>query len=281
MANNKRGAVLCPECRKLVNADADACPHCNFKRPGSPIKRLTVGMNDGDLIVKRIIQLNIALYLITLFLNPNGAGMGGNPLRFLSPSTESLLLTGATGGYPIDSLGRWWSLFSASWLHGGILHIGLNMMALRQIAPLVCREYGTHRMVAIYLLSGAFGFLLSYVAGVKLTIGASASICGLVGAAFHYGRKRGGDYGTAVFKHTGGWALSIFLFGLVVPGIDNWAHGGGLIAGMGLGFLLGYREIRRESYLHKLTAMVSMAVSALVLVLAVFSAFIHRFGGML
>jgi hypothetical protein len=126
------------------------------------------------------------------------------------------------------------------------------MLALRQISPLVIREYGTHRMTIIYTLSGVCGFLVSYLAGVGFTIGASAAVCGLIGAALYYGKRRGGVYGHAVYRQVGGWALGIVLFGLVIPGINNWAHGGGMAAGILVGLLSGYHERKKENMLHRL-----------------------------
>ena len=103
-----------------------------------------------------------------------------------------------------------------------------NMMAFNQIAPLVAKLFGTYRFFVIYTVSGIGGFAMSYVSGIPITVGASASLCGLIGAAVYYGKSRGGLFGQTVYKQIGGWAISIFAFGFLVPGINNWAHGGGL-----------------------------------------------------
>ena len=112
------------------------------------------------------------------------------------------------------------------------------MMALRQLAPFVIREFGPWRFILIYSLGGVIGFWISYWAGVQLTIGASASICALIGAILYYSKSRGGTYGQALYRQVSGWVLGIFLFGLLVPGINNWAHGGGMAAGILLGLAL-------------------------------------------
>ena len=117
------------------------------------------------------------MYIVSILFNPRAAGLSMNPLTFLSPSDTSLLLLGATGTIPIDKYHRLWTLISASFLHGGILHIFFNMAAFRQLATLVNREFGVYRMFAIYTLSGIFGFWISYLAGIAFTIGASASVC--------------------------------------------------------------------------------------------------------
>jgi len=192
-------------------------------------------------------------------------------LTFLSPDSRSLLVLGATGVLPIDHMHRWWSLLTANYLHGGILHIFFNMVAFRQIAGLIIQVYGVHRMFILYTLGGMSGFLVSYLAHTNFTIGSSAAVCSLIGAALYYGKRRGGVYGNMIYRQIGGWALAIFIFGFLVPGIDNWGHGGGIAAGIALGFILGYQEIKRENRFHKTLAFLAAASTVVVLVMAVFS----------
>lgn len=263
--------MLCPNCRRLISGDDTVCPYCGIKNPTSPWQRLIGrGMNDAAQLLKILIGVNVAMYVLSLLISARSTNLSFNPFYFLSPDDRSLLLLGASGVLPIDRLHRWWSLVSANYLHGSIMHIFFNMIALRQLAPLVLQEYGNYRMFIIYTLSGVVGFFVSYLAGVGLTIGASAAICGLIGAALYYGKSRGGIYGHMVYRQIGGWALAIFIFGLL-PGINNWAHGGGMLAGGGLGYLLGYREKRRETYGHKLAALCCVIVTALILLWAILS----------
>ena len=77
----------------------------------------------------------------------------------------------------------------------------------------------------------------------------------------YYGKHRGGTYGSAVFSQIGGWALGLALFGFIVPGINNWGHGGGMAAGFLLAMLLGYRERTRETIYHKIFAVVCMIIN--------------------
>jgi rhomboid protease GluP len=181
---------------------------------------------------------------------------------------------------PIDRLGRWWTLLAANYLHGGLLHIFFNMMALRQLAPFIAREYGPARLVILYTVGGILGFWVSYLAGVRFTIGASAALCALIGAILFYGRSRGGVYGQAVFKQVGIWALVIFGLGLLLPNINNWGHGGGIVAGALLGWVLGYEEKRAETATHRTLAAICAAATVGVLVWAVVSAVYHHFFGL-
>lgn len=264
MSENKSSrALLCPNCRKLVSRSAPVCPHCGLKKPGARWKNtlLMSGAGAAERMVAAIIGLNIFMFVLSLVIGFRPANLSFNPLAFLSPSSQSLLILGATGTYPLLQLDRWWSLLAAGYLHGGLLHILFNMLAFRQLWPLVIQEYGLNRTIALYTLGSVGGFAVSTLAGVPFTLGASAAVCGLIGALLYYGKSRGGIYGDMLFGQIGGWAVGIFLFGFLVPGINNWAHGGGMLAGALLGYLLGYRERREETFSHKVLAMTCVAAT--------------------
>lgn len=232
-------------------------------------------MNDPDSLIKAIIYLNAGMFIISVLFAPGGLKFTGNPLTFLSPGSQGLLIFGATGTIPIDRMHRWWTLISANYLHGGILHILFNMLALRQIAPLIIQEYNISRMFIIYTLGGIAGFAVSYLAGVEFTIGSSAAVCSLIGAALYFGKNRGGMYGQAVYRQVGGWVIGIFAFGILIPGINNWGHAGGILAGALLGALMGYREKRREAGWHRLAAHTLAGMTLMVLLFAVVSGWLQ------
>ncbi len=273
MHNGGRRSTLCPNCRKLVSTDESSCPHCGLSHPGSVFKNnfWTRGAFSGEDFVRNIIYVNAGMFILSILMNPASMGLSMNPFAFLSPDNRSLLLLGASGTIPIDHFHRWWTLLSANYLHGGILHILFNMIAIKQIAPLVFREYGGYRLIVIYTLSGVGGYVVSYFAGVPFTIGASAALCGLIGSALYYGKSRGGYYGQMVYKQVGGWVIGIFVFGLLFPGINNWAHGGGLLFGVLLGVLMGYQDTKRENLYHKALAGVCALSTVGVLTWAVLS----------
>jgi rhomboid protease GluP len=273
MSRNGKKSILCPNCRKLISSDETNCPYCGIANPGALWKRyLSTSLSGPRDIVALIFHTNIAFYILSIVLNPKGIGISANPFTFLSPSDNSLFILGATGSIPIGIFHRWWTLISASFLHGSILHIFFNMAALRQLGPFVVREYGTSRFILIYFISGIVGFYVSYIAGVPFTIGASASLCGLIGAILYYGKSRGGFYGQAVYKQAMGWIIGLILFGLLFPGINNWAHGGGVAAGALIGFLVGYEDKKEENRLHRTMATTALAATAVVLLWAVFQA---------
>jgi rhomboid protease GluP len=279
MPDHKRQSLLCPNCKKLISVSEKKCPYCGTGNPAAWWKNniWTRGFSNPYLLVKSIIGVNIGIYVISLLLNPKGFGLALNPLTFLSPSGQILELLGATGKAPIDAYQRYWTLISANYLHGGILHIFFNMAAFRQLGLLVSREYGAYRMFIIYTVGGVIGFFISYLAAVPWTIGASASVCSLAGALLYYGKSRGGVYGRALYKQIGIWVIILFLFGIMVPVINNWGHGGGIAAGIGLGFLLGYQERKKENVFHKLLAGICAVITILILGWAVLSGIYIRF----
>ncbi len=272
-------SMLCPGCRRLISRDEPSCPYCGLKSPGVWWKnsRFSAVMADPDRLVILIIAANVVMYVLALLLNPHGMNLAFDPMAFLSPSNRSLVLLGATGTLPVFQLHRWWSLLAANYLHSGLLHLIFNMMALRQLGPLVTQEYGPYRMVIIYTVSGIGGFLLSLLVGIPLTLGASAAACGLIGAMIYYGKSRGGVYGEAIYRQIGGWAIGIIAFGFLVPGINNWGHGGGMVGGVVLGYLLGYQERRRESLTHRLVGLACLVFSGLTLAWAVISSISYLF----
>ncbi|MCG8552519.1 MAG: rhomboid family intramembrane serine protease [Desulfobacterales bacterium] len=195
--------------------------------------------------IQVMIWINVIMYAVSLFFSRE-IHFDLNPLTALAPSFNALIFLGASGTLALPYIHGWSSIFTANWLHGSLLHILFNMLALRTLAPLTIKEFGLCRMLSIYILSGAGGFYLSCLGGVPLTIGASAGLCGLIGALFYYGWSRGGYWGKMVFEQTKSWIFSLVLIGLILPNINNWGHGGGFAAGFLLAFLFGYEERRRS-----------------------------------
>ena len=279
MAGAQKNSMLCPGCRKLISIDEPACPYCGLNRPGALgwlnlMRRFSPEVLN---VVKIIIYANGVLFVLSLLLNPSEMGFTANPMGLLAPSNRSLFALGATGSIPVGHYGRWWTLISASFLHGGILHIFFNMAALSQLGPFVIQIFGAYRFIVLYILTGVAGFFLSFVAGVPFTIGASASICGLIGAILYYGKRQGGFYGQAIYKQAMGWIVGLVIFGLLIPGINNWAHGGGVLAGVLLGFLLGDQDRRPETALHQLLGWACMILTTVVLLWSLAGAFSYLF----
>jgi rhomboid protease GluP len=153
------------------------------------------------------------------------------------------LAWGANFG-PATQDGEWWRLGSAMFLHFGLLHLALNMWALWDGGQWVERMYGHFRFAAIYVVAGLAGNLLSLVIhkGHAVSGGASGAIFGLYGALLSYlwlerSRIQRGEF-RWLFWAAVGFSVASIVFGLLVPGIDNAAHIGGLIGGLLMGVLI-------------------------------------------
>lgn len=190
-----------------------------------------------------ITVLCVALYVVSLALDPGAILRPTGMMNILAPSSESSFHAGASGQIPVLGYGRWWTVVTAIYLHGNLLHIVFNMMWVRQLGPVVEELFGTYRLFVIFTVAGALGFIASSMMGSALTLGASGSIFGLLAAAIAYGRRTGQDLFTRQFLS---WALIMFVFGLIVPGIDNWAHGGGFVGGYVAAWLFGRSPNDRE-----------------------------------
>ena len=222
-------AILCPRCHKLVSADAETCPHCGQRKPGlwgatAAMRRLGLQLNFPHLIT----VFCGVLYLLALALDPSAIFQTQGLMQILSPSIQASFKLGVTGTVPIFSYELWWTPITAIYLHGGLLHIFFNMMWVRQLGPVVEDLFGPFRLFAIFTVAGITGFIASTLAGHELTLGASGSIFGLLAAAIAYGRRAGAQLFTRQFLQ---WAGLLFVMGFVMPGVDNWAHGGGFIGG--------------------------------------------------
>ncbi len=225
-------------------------------------------------LIEYIIYVNIGFYILSLFFFPVSLNLL-NPLYALAPSIKSIVLLGATGTYPIDKMGRWWTLVSANYLHGSLLHIVFNMFAVKYLGMITGHLYGRKRMFIIYTISGIISSFASYIMGVKFSIGASGCICGLVGAALYYGKSRGAMFKDVVFRQVRGWLIGLFIIGFM-PNINNWGHLGGIIAGIITGFLLGYQEKRKDGLSDRILYGISLILTLFALAWAIISAILLR-----
>jgi rhomboid protease GluP len=265
----RAGSVICTSCGVLVGVNDDRCYNCDRRNPGlwgfAPALR-ALGRDLG--FVPFVIGTCVVLYILTLIASRGNIGMGGI-FSLFAPNRQSLFLFGASGAIPVFAAGRWWTVLSAAWLHGGALHILFNMMWVRQLAPATADLYGPGRMVVIYTVAGVSGFALSSFAGAYLpdllflrggqfTVGASAPIFGLLGALVYYGRRGGSRM---VGSEALSYALMLGIFGFIMPGVDNYAHAGGFGGGYAAARWLD--PLKPERIDHILFALVCLAASIL------------------
>ena len=246
------GSVLCTSCGVLVGVNDPTCYNCGRRNPGlwgfGPALR-ALGNDLG--FVSIVTGGTIVMYVLSLVLSRDGNSIG------LEPNITALQILGASGSVPVFARGWWWTVLTAGWLHGGILHIFFNVLWIRQLGPEIANLYGPGRMILIYTVGGVAGFTLSSVMGLlpipffgaPVTVGASASIFGFLGALVHYGRRTGSSHiGQAGLQY----ALFMGIMGFVFRGVDNAAHLGGFIGGYLASMLLD--PLKKESIDHILIA---------------------------
>jgi rhomboid protease GluP len=225
------GSVLCTSCGVLVGVNDPTCYNCGRRNPGlwgfAPALR-ALGSDLG--FINIVTGGTIIMYVLSLVMSRQGTSIG------LEPNGVALQILGGSGAVPVFGRGWWWTVLTAGWLHGGILHIFFNVLWIRQLGPEIANLYGAGRMVIIYTIAGIVGFTLSSVLGLVnipffgagLTVGASASIFGFLGALVHYGRRTGSSHARQMGLQ---YALFMGIMGFVFAGVDNAAHLGGFIGG--------------------------------------------------
>jgi len=269
LSRQTSGSVVCTSCGSLVGVRDEKCYSCGRRNPGlwgfAPLLR-SLGNDLG--FVALVVWGSGGLYLISLLLSGGGLRMSGGLFGFLAPDSNVLFFLGASGGIPVFLFGRWWTVLSASWLHGSLLHIVFNMMWVRDLGPAVADVFGAGRMVVIYTVAGASGFLLSSVAGAYFpplpllhgalyTLGASGAIFGLLGALVHYGRRTGSHL---VHAQAVRYAMILGVMGLVLPGVDNFGHAGGFAGGYLAAVVLD--PLKPERIDHIVMALICLAFTA-------------------
>lgn len=178
-----------------------------------------------------LITINVAIYLVTVV---QGAGLNGPGGALF----ERWFLVGAL----VDS-GEWWRLVTAMFLHGSLIHLGFNMLALYWLGSVVEQLLGTPRYLLLYFVSGLAGSAGALVSSSAFqpTVGASGAIYGVLGALLILEYRSTGTFA--------GPALTLIVINLAftfaIPGISWGGHLGGLAGGILATFVLDESRRRR------------------------------------
>lgn len=201
---------------------------------GPRIGRSPMKIDLGYLPVTRILlAVTVAFYLWTVLLG------GGLNSLISGPDPQTMITWGANYGRLVFFAGQQWRFFTYIFLHGGLLHIGMNMWAFWSIGRYNEMIYGPLRYGFIYVVAGVAGGIASTVfrAGMSFSVGASGSIMGLMGALVYFGLAMPGR--RVDWRGLLGPVGINLLIGFMITGIDNYAHIGGLIGGFVAAFLAG------------------------------------------
>ena len=187
-----------------------------------------------------LVVLNVLLYIAMVVFSPRGAGNFVYCRTLIPVSVAKYLLFGAQVGLIVSKCGEWFRLFTAMFVHGGLLHLLFNMYALYYLGNLVEYTYGVWRFLVFYFASGFIGNVATQVFyGSSISLGASGAIFGLAGVLLSAGFRS--DTPVFLRSYTGAALLPMIIFNIVygfIPGsgINNAAHIGGLLTGMLFGY---------------------------------------------
>jgi membrane associated rhomboid family serine protease len=223
------GRGICPDCMVFAPVGIRCPDHAGGPQGAARVAQRAqrVGFaGTGALVTKALIAANVLVFLLNL---AQGASLGENGGELFADWALIGRIEVAPGFAIGVAEGDWWRLVTSAFLHGSIIHLGMNMLMLYWIGAPIEEAIGRARFLILYFvagLAGAAGALLLTDAD-AITVGASGAIFGLLGAALVFERQR-----TFVL---GGSALSIIVLNLVltfaVPNISIGGHLGGLVGG--------------------------------------------------
>jgi rhomboid protease GluP len=204
-----------------------------------------------------LVGINVAVLIGMLLTGGIGGAFGNqNPISFWGANISPLTLSG-----------EYWRLITAGFIHAGFLHIAFNMWCLWSLGQLSEKLFGTWITVAVYLLTGVGGSLLSsFINPTHSEVGASGAIFGIAGAILS-GVKFGNVAVPSWQKKSITSSLIFFTgfnlyLGAAIPGIDNWCHIGGLITGLVFGVPLATANASGKKSYEWMTILLAALVLA-------------------
>lgn len=218
-------------------------------------------MNQRLKLADTFVTIGILIVLLLVFIAE--ILLGG------SENTQTLVKMGAMSNYAVVAGHQWWRLFTAQFLHIGIMHLLSNAVIIYYMGLYMEPMLGHWRFLLIYLLSGVGGNLLSLAWGSDKAIsaGASTALFGLFGAMTAIGFR---NRHQPLIAYLGRQAFVLALINLILdifmPNIDIQGHLGGLIVGYLLAIILGDRTMRRYDVKWRVTAAAVLVAYIIVMV---------------
>lgn len=229
------------------------------------MQRQTYGRSFIDMFpaTAALLMVNVAFFILELILSnkvrmhePDGGGG-------LDPHFEVLMYLGAAN-LSLILQGEIWRLVAACFLHGGLLHIAFNGLALSSLGRTCEPMLGTARFLTTYTVCGVLGSVASmswyYFKGVNGTsIGASGAVLGLVGLLLGYS-VRHRDHVIRQQIYT--WFFAMLIFWFLYPGIDHAGHIGGAATGFVFGLFVPNYVSSESTVRWKIPFWISIGVIA-------------------
>jgi membrane associated rhomboid family serine protease len=251
---------ICPDC--MIPAPVGhQCPECveqarrDFRSgPGRALR--------GGVSATNALLVAIAIpFVIEVIL--------GGPQALFNPSAQVLFDMGAMQPIAVAD-GQFWRLFTAMFLHAGLLHVALNAYFFWLFGRMVEASFGRTWMVLIYVVAGFLASVASYAFGpaTTLAVGASGAISGVFGAFIAYNYRRRQHAMNAANLRL---ALTVIVLNAIIAigytSIDWRAHVGGLVAGFALGYLADSSGPARQRAVVRFAGVATLVVIGIALVL--------------
>ncbi|HSN30026.1 MAG TPA: rhomboid family intramembrane serine protease [Kofleriaceae bacterium] len=252
---SNRGASLtyahktCPSCGHPAGADETTCSRCATALGGMASHRArrlaALVWSPGTPAVASLLVFSCVLVYAFVLVWQNHIGLASS--RNLAPHTYALWRFGSEFSPDILERHQWWRCITAVFLHGGLIHLAMNMLSLWSVATYLEETIGKAKTLALYVLLGltASAFSLWWhtrSGGIGNSVGASGAICGLIGVAVGFSTRHR-NAARHLQSHYIGWALWIVIIGFSGFNIDNAGHVGGFVPGFLLGLVVRRRNV--------------------------------------
>jgi membrane associated rhomboid family serine protease len=232
------GRPICEDCMNFAPVGIRCPDHANVGAPKRSPQRAvrTVQARKGALqapAVMALVAVNVAVYLVTV-------AQGGGP----NDPGGSLFFDWALAGIAVAD-GDWYRLVTAMFLHGGLIHLAFNMLALWWLGSIVEQAMGTLRFLLVYFVSGLAGSAgaLLMTDPLAITVGASGAIYGILGALLILEYMQTGSLA--------GQAMTLIVVNLAltfaIPNISIGGHLGGLAGGIAATYVLAQTRYARSA----------------------------------
>lgn len=219
--------------------------------------RRAFSLNRFPWLTSALILLNVAVFLATA--------------ENAELSFDGMVRHGGKVGPLIFDLGEVWRLFTANFLHHDALHIGLNMFVLFNVGNVLENTYRALDYIWLLVFTGIATMTTSLFLNDAVTVGASGMVFGCLGGVLAFGLRYRSQlpplYRSLLSDAAIPTVLGLLLIGITSQGVDNWAHLGGLGAGIVTGAFLRPRlltEVRRFWWEPALRAAPSLGILTIV-----------------
>ncbi|NOT61596.1 MAG: rhomboid family intramembrane serine protease [Acidobacteria bacterium] len=249
--NNENKLKACQACRALIPANATSCESCgaagHYAASEGSLTDSLAWLGEWP-VTMILMTLNLAVYAWVLIYQMqfpgDGKGFAFEPIDF----PDVLGAFGSVSAPAVRRSGEWWRLLSYAFLHGGVLHIGMNTYGLLQAGRMAEELWGRTQYFVLYVLSGIGGGWL-IVATNSRAVGASGALFGVIAGLWAHTYRRDNVLGKGFQQFMMMWLL----YGVAMsfnPRVSWQGHLGGALVGAVLAFLMPAEDIYRQSMLR-------------------------------